>query len=585
MQPGRAVALHDESPGRAGRLGRCRFRGLAEVALAAVFLEGHAGSVPAGAGLRGERRPRLSWSTDPASVTVPVATRPRSAGSTHRSDAGHGSIGDARCGRRTAVLGPAQSAARTRLRNVRRRRHRCRQGSSVDLDQRMKRRRDVDLVARIPTSRRRVGSGGWVAREGHGRATGSAASAPAGRAARDPRSRAAAARGRSATPRGRRHRAPHRSTRNTLSVASPSRTRPAMAQFRDPPLQPPTKASRPSTAHSTLSPTWPHVRSSSTARPIRRPGWPRRRRGRPMPGTRSSPPRQPDPARPPARPAGHRRSRPARSSTAAERDERLQGHGAIDRVVPDDEARRRRDLDRGRAVAAAPCDHEAAPRKRSATCRGPDAARDRERSPSPAHRTTTAHGATSKGTRYASDQRRREDRGALRRAVRRRSRPTRSAAAARLSAPMVPASMNGTAGRRARRGRRTEARRAGDAAPRSRRRAARRRGAAGRRSRPEPKRRVEHPTRDRRDGPESSPQREPGDDQGRPTDDDGDAVERASDRPRGDEQAQGRDRFAEPLVILESRPRSPGRRGRSPALRRRRRGTGCRRWRPGWLGP
>ena len=44
----RAVALDDEPPGRAGQLGRCRFRGLAEVTLAAVFLEGHAGSLAAG---------------------------------------------------------------------------------------------------------------------------------------------------------------------------------------------------------------------------------------------------------------------------------------------------------------------------------------------------------------------------------------------------------------------------------------------------------------------------------------------------------------------------------------------------------
>ena len=52
VQPGRAVALDDEPPGRAGKVGRRRLRGLAEVTLAAVFLEGHVGSVPAEAGLR-----------------------------------------------------------------------------------------------------------------------------------------------------------------------------------------------------------------------------------------------------------------------------------------------------------------------------------------------------------------------------------------------------------------------------------------------------------------------------------------------------------------------------------------------------
>ena len=41
VQPGGAVALDHEPPGRAGDDGRCRFRGLGEVTFAAVFLERH----------------------------------------------------------------------------------------------------------------------------------------------------------------------------------------------------------------------------------------------------------------------------------------------------------------------------------------------------------------------------------------------------------------------------------------------------------------------------------------------------------------------------------------------------------------
>ncbi len=53
VEPRGSVALDDEPPGGAGQVRRRRFGGLAEVTLAAVFLEGHAGSVPAEAGRRG----------------------------------------------------------------------------------------------------------------------------------------------------------------------------------------------------------------------------------------------------------------------------------------------------------------------------------------------------------------------------------------------------------------------------------------------------------------------------------------------------------------------------------------------------
>ena len=47
VEPGRAMPLDDETPTAAAGLGvgraGCRFRGLPEVALAAVFLEGHSG--------------------------------------------------------------------------------------------------------------------------------------------------------------------------------------------------------------------------------------------------------------------------------------------------------------------------------------------------------------------------------------------------------------------------------------------------------------------------------------------------------------------------------------------------------------
>ena len=88
VEPRGAMALDDESPGRARDDGRCRFRGLPEVAFAAVFVEGHDVECAERGAAAQSRRDCLGVEpSEPRRLGDPLDARsrgPRAAGRCHR---------------------------------------------------------------------------------------------------------------------------------------------------------------------------------------------------------------------------------------------------------------------------------------------------------------------------------------------------------------------------------------------------------------------------------------------------------------------------------------------------------------------